>query len=126
MSTGGPIQDVSIRGRLFAVAADAEGSRKLGGFEQETQMNGDGTGRNVMSRVPWFLNDLQLDCDDTRGDQEFLQEICDLKANVTITATFCNGTTYQGSGTIQGELTWVPKTTLCAVNLGGPGKMTAQ
>ncbi len=42
-AVGGSIESVTLDGRTFAVAADAEAQRKLGGFENEVQANGDGT-----------------------------------------------------------------------------------
>ena len=57
-AVGGSIQSISIRGRIFPVASDAEANKKLGGFENEVQANGDGTARKVMTRVPWSIDGL--------------------------------------------------------------------
>ena len=75
---GGSIQSVSIRGRLFAVASDAEANKKLGGFENEVQANGNGTARLVKTRVPWSIDGLQIEIDDNRADHEFLKEIAEV------------------------------------------------
>jgi hypothetical protein len=68
-AVGGSIESVSIKGRGFAVAADADASRKLGGFENENQMNGNGTTRTIKTRVGWMVSGLSLSLDDTMGDQ---------------------------------------------------------
>ena len=58
---GGSIQEVALQGRTFAVAADAESQRKLGGFENEVQPNGDGmTARLIKTRVTWMLDGLMF------------------------------------------------------------------
>ena len=44
-AVGGPVESVNIDGRYFAVAADADIGRELGGFTNENQPNGDGTAR---------------------------------------------------------------------------------
>lgn len=131
MSTGGSIQEVSIRGRNFAVAADADATRKLGGFEPTLEANGNATVRKILTRVPWAIGGLTLDCDQDRGDQEFLQDIADGKeadpdGYYAITVTYASGTTYQGRGTITETLEYNSMNTTCAVGLGGPGKLTRQ
>lgn len=123
---GGSVEDVSIKGRLFAVAADADGNRKLGGFENEIQMNGNGTYRLVKTRVPWLLDGLTLVVDDDRDDQKFLQDIADSEEEVEVTATFANGNTFQANGTIVGELGYSSQSATCSVTLSGGGKMTQQ
>ena len=72
---GGSIESVTLKGREFAVAADAESQRKLGGTENETRANGDGTARLVKTRVPFLLDGLTVVVDDTRGDHEYLQAL---------------------------------------------------
>jgi hypothetical protein len=126
MTVAGPIDSVSIAGRVFAVAADADSQRKLGGFENETAANGNGTARNVQTRVPWMVDGLALSIDDDNGDQEFLQAISDAKINVPIAVTYANGSTWQGSGIINGELQVSSANTTGAVVLRGPGKLTKQ
>jgi hypothetical protein len=132
MSTGGSIQDFSIRGRTFPVAADADATRKLGGFENALEMNGDGaTARLVKTRVGWSVGGVVLSINDTRGDQEFLQEILDgVEADedgfYTIAITFANGATYQGRGTIVEGVEGSSQNTTVGVSLAGPGTLTKQ
>ena len=77
MSVGGSIESITLDGRNFSVAADAEVQRKLGGFENEVQANGDGTARTIKTRVPLSLDGLTVDIDDDQGDAEFLQALQD-------------------------------------------------
>ena len=125
-ATGGSLESVSIDGRLFSVAADADTNRKLGGFEAELQANGDGTARKILTRVPWSIDGLTLVVDDDRGDHEFLQEIIARKEYVAIVATYASGASYQGSGTVSGELSTSSQNATAAVTLSGPGELTKQ
>lgn len=124
--SGGSIQSVSINRRKFSVAADADSNRQLGGFSKEVQMNGDGTARDIMTRVPLSLDGLVLDCQDNRGDHEFLQGIADTPGFVPITITYVTGSTWQGSGTVEGEVVYSSKNGTCTVALKGTGKLTVQ
>jgi hypothetical protein len=131
MSTGGSIEAVSIRGRNFAVAADADAARKLGGFESAVEMNGDGTARVVKTRTGWALTGLTLDINDVRGDQEFLQDIADgREADVdgfyAIAITYASGATYSGRGTITEGVEGASMNTTAGVGFAGPGKLTKQ
>lgn len=123
---GGSIESISIRGRLFPVAADADVNRKLGGFENELQPNGDGSARLIKTRVPWLLDGLTVEIDEDRADQDFLQEIADDPDFVPVTITFASGATYQGRGTISGELQVSSQNATASFSLSGPRKLTQQ
>lgn len=125
-AVGGSIESISINGREFAVASDAEANRKLGGFENEVQANGNGTARIVKTRMPWALDGVQIEIDDSRGDQEFLQGIADRNVFVDVAITFASGLVYQGQGMITGELQASSQNATASISLGGPGQMTAQ
>ncbi len=122
----GSIEEVTIGGRVFPVAADAEVQRKLGGFENEMLSNGDGSTRQSKTRVPWTIDGLTLEVDDARGDHEFLQALADDPDYFPITVTFASGITYQGNGQITGEMQTSSQSTTAAVNFSGPGKMSVQ
>lgn len=125
-SVGGSIESISIRGRLFPVAADAEVQRKLGGFENELQPNGDGSARLIKTRVPWMLDGLVVEIDEDRADHEFLQEIANDSDYVAVTITFASGRTFQARGTISGELQVSSQNATAAFSMSGPGEMTQQ
>jgi osmotically-inducible protein OsmY len=126
MSVGGSIESVNLDGRDFAVAADAEAQRKLGGFENEVQANGNGTARLIKTRVPLSLDGLTVEIDDARGDQEFLQELSDRNDFWTLAITYASGETYQGSAQLVGETQASSQSATASVSLMGPGVLSKQ
>jgi hypothetical protein len=131
MSTGGSIEAVSIRGRNFSVAADADVTRKLGGFENAVEPNGDGTARKIMTRVAWSLSGIALDVNDTRGDHEFLQEIqngenADVDGFYAIAITYASGAVYSGRGTVIDATEYASMASTISVSLAGPGDLIKQ
>ena len=126
MATGGSIESVTLRGRTFSVASDADSQRKLGGFENDVQSNGDGTSRVIKTRVPWGESDLTLSINDLNGDHEFLQDLADRNDQFAITASYASGAIFQGEGQITGELQVSSQSTTASVSLMGSGVMTRQ
>lgn len=125
-AVGGSIQSLSIKARVFPVASDAEANKKLGGFENEVQANGDGTARKIMTRVPWAVDGLQVEINNDKGDHEFLQEIADSKEFVSMELELADGTVYSGTGTITDEIQASSQNTTATIKIGGPGKLEAQ
>lgn len=125
-AVGGSIESISIRGRLFPVASDAEATKKLGGFENEVQSNGDGTARLVKTRVAWSIEGLQVEISDVRNDAEFLQEIADALEWVPVTMTLASGVTYQGTGTISDTIQSSSQNATATITLSGPGTLSQQ
>lgn len=125
-ATGGSIESVAIRGRLFPVAADADVGIKLGGFENEVQANGNGTARQVKTRIPWALDGVSLSVDHNKDDLAFLQGIANGKEDVTIAITLASGDVFHGRGTITGEVKLQTQNTTSAIGFMGPGKLTKQ
>lgn len=123
---GGSIQEVSIDGRVFPVAADADVARQLGGWQNEVQSNGDGSARIQKTRVPWVLSGVALACDEDRGDHAFLQEIANRNEFVPITITFAGGSTYMGQGTIAEEVEFSSESSTAEVTLSGEKELTQQ
>lgn len=126
MATGGSIESVGIGGRTFSVAADADSNRKLGGFTNEVQSNGDLTARIIKTAEPWMIDGLQLTVDDLAGDLEYLQDIADGNAFVPIDITYASGAVYEGQGIITGDLQVSSQSTTGAVVLNGPQKLNKQ
>lgn len=126
MAVGGSIESISLNGREFPVAADAEAQRKLGGFENEVMTNGDGTARIIKTRVPFTLDGLTVSVDDVRGDHEFLQDVADLNDFVPMAITYASGLTYQGQAQITGDFQASSQSTTVALSLTGPGRLTQQ
>lgn len=123
MATGGSIESVSCAGRVFPVPADADIQRKLGGYENELQMNGDGSGRVIRTRVPASLTGLVVAIDDTRGDQEFLEALKDARDYFPFSVTYASGATYAGQLQIVGELQAGSQGTTATMDLQGPNKL---
>lgn len=125
-AVGGSIQSITIDGRIFAVASDAEANKKLGGFENEVQANGNGTARKIMTRVPWSIDGLQVEIKDNQKDHEFLQEIADRQDFVSIEIELASGTIYNGTGTITDEIQGSSQSATATIKVGGPGKLEPQ
>ena len=125
-AVGGPITELSLSGRSFSVAEAAESNRKIGGFENEVQMNGDGTGRLIKTLVPWGADGLTVKCDDGNGDHEFLQELADRNDFFAITVGYVSGAIWQGDGQIVGEVAYSSKNATATVALQGTGTFTKQ
>ena len=125
-AVGGSIESITLDGRNFGVAADAESQRKLGGFENEVQANGNGTARIIKTRVPLSLDGLTVECDDARGDHEFLQALTNRNDFFPVAITYASGRTYQGRAQIVGELQTSSTNATAAVSLMGPGELTLQ
>lgn len=126
MASGGSIQQVSIRGRIFPVAADADANRDLGGFTNAIEANGDGSARIIKTRQPWNISGISLVCDDTNGDQEFLQEIADGFEFVDFTITLANGKVYQGVGMPTDKIEMSTHKVTVPLTFSGPKKMEPQ
>lgn len=126
MTIGGSVREFSIAGRSFAVAADADVNMKLGGSENETQANGNGTSRRLQTVTPWSLDGLVLTIDDDAGDLEFLQDLANDGGDEAVTITYASGEVYQGSGAPEGEIAKASQATTAAVKFAGPGALTKQ
>ncbi len=125
-ATGGSIETINLDGRDFAVAGDAEVQRKLGGFENENMLNGNGTSRLIKTRVGWSLAGATIEISDDRGDQEFLQDLADSNDYFAINVTYASGITYQGTGQIVGENPASSQNATAAIELAGPGVLSRQ
>ena len=128
---GGSIKNISIKGRSFTVAADADGNRDLGGYTNEVQSNGDKTVRVIKTVKPWMIDGLALSTDDDRDDQKFLQDVCDGKDSgddglYDCTFTFVDGNTYQGRGIINGDLKKSTKNATTTISIAGADTLTQQ
>jgi len=126
MAIGGSIENVTLDGRVFAVPADSEAGRKLGGFENEVVANGDGSARLIKTRVPLSLDGLTVVVDDARGDQEYLQELSNRSDFFPISISYASGETYQGTAQIVGESAASSQNATATVSLSGPGELTRQ
>jgi len=126
-AVGGSIESVGLRGREFAVGAEAAANRRIGGKQNEVRMNGNNkTARLVSTAMSWLVSGLALEIDDSRNDQEFLQELADSKDFFPIEITWASGSTSQGTGQIVEEITLDTQDATATVSLSGPGRLTLQ
>lgn len=123
---GGSIESVSIRGRIFPVAADNDVTLKLGGFENEVASNGNGSARIIKTRMPWSLEGVQIEVDHSRADQEHLQEVADGQEYVPCAITFASGVTYSGKAILTEMAGYSTQSTTATITLMGEGKATQQ
>lgn len=125
-AVGGSIESVTLSGRYFAVAADAESNRKIGGSQNEVQMNGDGTARLIKTRMPLMVDGLNLSVDDFAGDQEFLQSLADGNDFFVASVSYASGSVWQGQVQIVDDLQFSNSGSTATVSLQGPGTLTQQ
>lgn len=123
---GGSIQGVTLAGREYAVAADAESQRKTGGFENEVAANGDGSARLIKTRVPLQFDGLTLVTDDSNGDVEFLQNLANRPDFFPVAITYASGVTLQAQAQIAGEIKTSSQNATTEISLMGPGVVTVQ
>lgn len=126
MSVGGPIEEITLAGRSFAVAGDVDATRILGGRTNTVSPNGNGTARKIEEVRPWSLDGVNLSIDDTAGDHEFLQELAERKGFFPITVTLASGSVWSGSGTITGDISSSTQNTTASVGLQGPQRLERQ
>ncbi len=125
-AVGGSIQDVTLDGRTFPVANDADANRGLGGYSNDVEANGNDTVRLLKTRQPWAVSDISVSCDDAAGDQEFLQDLEDSNEFFTIIVTYASGAIWQGVGQIVGDVEYSNAKATASVSLKGSGKLTQQ
>tara|TARA_R110000751_G_scaffold47241_3_gene105867 strand:+ start:1506 stop:1886 length:381 start_codon:yes stop_codon:yes gene_type:complete len=126
MATGGSIESVTLDGRTYSVAADADSNRQVGGDSNELQVNGDRTVRLIKTAMPWQADGLALSIDDTNGDQEFLQALADRNDLFPIEAVYASGAIFNGTGQIVGEISVSSQATTVPIAIGGSGSFVAQ
>lgn len=125
-TTGGSLESISLNGRQFAVPADTDVTIKLGGFEGETQANGNGSARKVKTRIPWAITGIQVSCDDSKQDHEYLQNLADQDIPIDVVVSLASGALYTGKGDINGELAKTTQNTVVSFDMMGAGKLVAQ
>ncbi len=123
---GGSLEEITIDGRTFPATADADVTRFLGGYVNDVQANGDLTARIIKTATPPSFTGINVECDDSRGDQEFLQGISNRDAFVVVALTLASGAVYQGRAMITGDMTYSTQNATVALDLMGEGTFTKQ
>ena len=122
-ATGGPPETISIAGREFRCTGDSSPSVQLGGFNNEYQSNGDGSTRTIKTRIPWSISGLEVEVDTENEDFEFLNDVKDGADDVDVVLTYSNGTSYAGTGGIEGDLVNDQSKAAAGFEMKGPGKL---
>lgn len=123
---GGSILEISIHGRNFSVAADADINRRLSGTVNELQFNGNNTARIITTRGGWMLGGVQVAIDPDLEDEEFLRDIIERRAFGDVTISFADNSVYSGNGTLTGEVEYSSGSATATLTLSGPGSLTKQ
>jgi len=126
MAIGGSLKALSLKGRSFPIAADADATVNIGGYTNEVQANGDGSTRIVKTRIPWSATGIAVEIDHARGDLEFLQEIAADTDNVAVALTYVDDTVYQGRGTITDNVEMSTQNATAPLSLMGPAMLQKQ
>lgn len=119
MSVGGPIQYANLGGRNFKVDGENEVELFLGGWTNEVQSCGDGTGRIIKSPKPSQANKIPLIIDDDRGDEAFIQELMNSHDWIKASFTDINGHVYSGDVAIVGDGVTNKRTMVKEIDLQG-------
>lgn len=126
-AVGGSIEAISLRGREFAVDAEATVNRKLGGSKNEVKMNGNRrTARLIKVATGWMLTGVEVEIDDNRNDQEYLQDLADELDFFPMSVTFVSGHVWQGTGQLVEDIEMDSQNAVASLSLSGPGRMTQQ
>jgi|SRR6185369_6293236 len=125
-SVGGSIKEITIDGRPFAVAADADVKLKLGGKKVDVQANGNGTARALGTVEPWSLSDIDIAIDHDKADAQFLKANADAMEFVSCTIELIDGTVYQGKGLVAGDHDFSTAKATTGLTLMGQDQLTAQ
>lgn len=126
MATGGSYESVTLKGRLFAVAADADSNMHLGGYSNALEANGNGTARLLKTRTTWMVDGIALEIDDLNGDLEFLQNLANENEPFTCVFSKASGAVYEGQGQIVEEINASSATATAPITFRGPGNLTLQ
>ena len=125
-ANGGSVESIGIAGREFPMTADADINRQIGGYTNESQANGDGSARQIKTRMLPMLSGNVVSCDDSRGDHEFVQGVADGSEYVPCFITYVDGSVYQGRAQVEGEITHSAQNATLSFDLKGIGTFTRQ
>ena len=119
---GGALESIVINGRRFTCDAEDEPKFKLPGFENEVVANADGTFRQKKTRVAGTITDINIVTDDSREDQQFIEESAAGLYFLAVSATKVDGTLVSGNMQITDEKTLDGKANTMAISLAGDWK----
>lgn len=107
--------------RSFPCKADDEITLDLGGFTNESNQNGNGTGHIKKTRKGWMIESVNVELSD--GAEEFLQGAANSVDDLIVTVSFINGVSYKGTGQITGDIKNNEGSGYTALTMAGPGSL---
>ena len=116
---GSAFESIVIAGRRFTCDAEDEPKCKLPGYENEVVPNADGTFRQKKTRVAGTITDLNIVMDDSRGDQQFIEEQAASLDFLPVTGTKVDGTIVSGNMQITDEKVLDIKANTMSISLAG-------
>lgn len=118
-ATAGSVKSIAFDGRSFAVPADAEINRVLGGYLNEVSPNGNQTNRLLKTAIPGKLDNIVVEIDNSRKDQEYLQGLADGNTFFPVTVEFVDGSIYSGQHQITSEVPYSNSTGTATLSTAG-------
>lgn len=118
-AVGGALTSIVIDGRRFTCDAGDEPKFKLPGYENEVAPNADGTFRQKKTRVAGTITDINIVCDDSRGDQAFIEEKAASLDFLPVNGTKIDGTIVSGNMQITDEKVLDGKANTMSLSLAG-------
>lgn len=104
MATGGSVREINLDGNVFTVAGDAEVELHIGGYVNDVEPNGDGSGRKIMNASVGAVKGAPVNLDLANGDFETLTDLNNRTDFIPATATTVDGTIWEADVSIVDEL----------------------
>ena len=125
MSLGGPLKQLSIGGIGMAVKNGAEVSLVAGGYDNEPDMNGDGSMDVIQEAVPCKGEGIEVSFR-SDADRAAVVQMKNSGLEYPAVATLANGDEYTASVAIIGAVAINTKRAAMALNLAGGGDWQKQ
>jgi hypothetical protein len=119
MNISGPIESITIAGRIFPVDGEDAGNVILSGFKNEVKFNGNGTKRLIRSRASGCIKNLNVQITHENKDLEFLRDNQSTADFFPVSITYCDGTIYSGSMQFVDDITEDTQQGTASISLEG-------
>ena len=111
----------NVGDRRFAVKGGEDINFEKGGFNAETKVNGNGSAVDVLTRVKWKLDGLQVAIDVQAGDLEYITDVSGDALTTKFTWEHINGYVYSMTGRPNGEIKLNATSSYLPLTLAGGG-----